>query len=130
MRNLISSLAVVVALAASPAFATGERIIVGSGSEAAEQLKQTLCIAMECVTSRDGIEASVSVRPGRNEVEVKVLGADGAVRLTQRVPALADGRMSATDLVSATTKVFQAIESPQLVAEQNVPRSEYHWPYT
>jgi hypothetical protein len=118
MRHLKTCLAVVATLAALPAFATGERIFIASQGVAADQLKETLCLSMECAASKDGVEVTVTAKAAHDAIELKVVGADGAVRLTQRVPALDDGRFSSTDLVSSTSKIFKAIESPQLMAEQ------------
>lgn len=118
MRNLSTTVFLIANLVSLPAFATGERILIASTGAASDQLKQTLCIAMECVGAKDGIEAMVTAKSSREGIEVKVVGMDGAVRLNHKAPVLDDGRFSATDLVSATTRIFKAIESPQLAAEQ------------
>lgn len=117
MKMFIKTLPLLTLLAGAPALATGERIALPSQGEAADQLRQTLCISMDCVSDRDSAEATVSVKASGSSIEVKVVGADGQLRLTHRAPAQ-DGRFSATDLVSATSKVFQAIESPQMLMEQ------------
>lgn len=117
MKMFAKTLPLLTLLAGTSALATGERITLSSQGEAADQLRQTLCISMECVADRDTAEAMVSVKASSGSIEVKVVGADGQLRLTHRSPAQ-DGRFSATDLVSATSKVFQAIESPQMLLEQ------------
>ena len=117
MRHLKTSLALIATLAALPAFATGERILVTGNGPAVDQLKETLCLSMECVSSKDGVEAVVSAKAAGDNIELRVTGSDGSVRLTQRVAALDDGRFGSTDLVSSTSKVFKAIEQPQLTAE-------------
>jgi hypothetical protein len=118
MRPSPKTLAVVAALIALPAFATGERIHIASSGAASDQLKETLCLSMECQASKEGAEVIVTARAAGNGIELKVTGADGAVRLSQRVPALDDGRFGSTDLVSSSTKIFKAIEQPQLAREE------------
>lgn len=118
MRSLKTCLALAATLAALPAFATGERIFIASSGAASDQLRETLCFSMECVKSKDGVEVIVSARSAGDAIEVRVTGADGAVRLSQKVAALGDGRFGSTDLVSSTTRIFKAIEQPQLAAEQ------------
>lgn len=118
MRSLKSCLALAATLAALPAFATGERIYIASQGAASDQLRETLCFSMECTKSKDGVEVVVTARSSGDAIELKVTGADGAVRLSQKVAALDDGRFGSTDLVASTTKIFKAIEQPQLAAEQ------------
>ena len=100
-------------LVSGSAFAVGERISVKG--ELGDQLRETLCVSMECAA--DGSDATVSARVVKNQVEVKVLGADGRVRLEQKLPANAEGRLSSTDLVAATSAIFKAIESPTAAVE-------------
>jgi hypothetical protein len=119
MRHLKTSLALIAVLAALPAFATGERIFVTGQGPAVDQLKETLCLSMECVASRDGVEAVVTAKAAGDNIELRVTGSDGSVRFTQRIAALDDGRFGSTDLVSSSSKVFKAIEQPQLVSEQH-----------
>jgi hypothetical protein len=119
MRHFKTSLAVIATLAALPAFATGERIFVSGQGAAVDQLKETLCLSMECVASKDGVEAVVSAKVAGDNIELRVTGSDGSVRMTQRVAALDDGRFGSTDLVSSTSKIFKAIEQPQLASEQH-----------
>jgi hypothetical protein len=118
MRHLKICLTVVAALVALPAFATGERIHIASQGVPADQLKETLCLSMECVPSKDGVEVTITAKTVGDHIELKVVGADGAVRLSQRIAALEDGRFSSTDLVASTSKIFKSNETPQLVAEQ------------
>ena len=118
MRSLKTTLTLVAGLIALPAFATGERIHIASSGAASDQLKETLCLAMECQGSKDSVEVIVTARAAGNGIEVKVTGADGAVRLSQHVAAIDDGRFGSTDLVAATSKIFKAIEQPQLVREE------------
>ncbi len=112
MRSFIQSLLVVAGLVSMPAWAVGERIIVSGAADA--QLKETLCISMECVSSKSGgysaLVESKTLKSGG--VEIRVVGADGKVRTTQRVPMSDQGRLSSTDLVSATSEIVTAIEDP------------------
>jgi hypothetical protein len=120
MRSLKTSLVLVAGLIALPAFATGERIHIASTGDASEQLKETLCLSMECQASKEGVEVIVTAKAAGNGIDLKVMGADGSVRLSQRIAATDDGRFGSTDLVSATSKIFKAIEQPQLAREEAV----------
>lgn len=116
MRRLLLLAAVV---AAPAAFATGERIVVTGQGEA---FKETLCISMTCVTG-GARDFTVAVRPARGGVEVSVTSASGQHRLAHVAPLNAEGRLSSTDLVRATSLVVQAIErgpvaSPTPVAKK------------
>ena len=118
MRSLKTSLVLLAGLIALPAFATGERIHIASSGEASDQLKETLCLSMECQPSKDGVEVIVTARAAGNGIDLKVTAADGSVRLSQRIAATDDGRFGSTDLVSATSKIFKSIEQPQLAREE------------
>lgn len=101
-------------LVSLPAWAVGERITVSGANET--QLKEVLCNSMECVSSAqakaNGYSAAVEAKASKDSVEIRVLGADGRVRTTQHVPMNDMGRLSETDLVSATTEIMSAIEDP------------------
>lgn len=103
MRRLLLLAAV---LAAPAALATGERILLTGHSEA---FKETLCISMTCVTG-GARDFTVAVRPARGGMEVSVTSASGQHRLSHVAPLNAEGRVSSTDLVRATSLVVQAIE--------------------
>ena len=97
---------VAVLAVASSAFATGERINV---TGAAAPPKETLCISMNCVNggAKDFTVAGRSVKGG---VELSVTTTTGQSRLTWVAPLNANGQISSTDLVHATSLVVQAIE--------------------
>ncbi|MFT3840172.1 MAG: hypothetical protein QM723_24500 [Myxococcaceae bacterium] len=100
---------------ALPAWAVGERITVSGPNDT--QLKEVLCNSMECVSSAqarsNGYSAAVEAKTGKDgRIDIKVVGADGKVRTTQHVPLTDSGRLSETDLVSATTEIMAAIEDP------------------
>jgi hypothetical protein len=118
MRSVPTTVAVLAALLALPAFATGERIHIASSGAASDQLKETLCFSMECQSSKDGVEVIVTARAVGGSIELKVVSPDGTVRLSQRVAAEDEGRFGSTDLVSSTTKIFKSIEQPQLAREE------------
>ena len=88
--------AVTVLLASTTVFATGERV---SLMPANSPLKETVCVSMNCC------------------LEITVTMASGQRRLTQVVPTNADGTISSTDLVRATSQVLKAIEEGPVKAE-------------
>lgn len=92
-------------LASTAALATGERV---SLTPASNPLKATLCVSMECGV--DTPDATVSSRPSRGGLEITVTMSSGQRRLTYLLPANADGTVSSTDLVRATSLVVRAIE--------------------
>lgn len=97
----------VAALAASlPAWAVGEHISVTGPAK--EQLKETLCISMEC---KAGADFTVSSRVVGSQMELKVSGPSGT-RFTTLLPLNGDGRLSNSDAMTATSQLVQAIESP------------------
>ena len=75
-----------------------------------------------------GFSATVESVALKNAVELKVTGADGAVRTVQKVPLTDSGRVSSTELVAATSVVIQAIENPadfkKAKAEKSDPGSK------
>lgn len=103
---MIRLLLCVTLLAAPAALATGERISLVGASDA---FRETLCISMTCV-SGGGKDFTVTARPARGGLDVVVTSASGQHRLTHHVPLNADGRISSTDLVRATSLILQAIE--------------------
>ncbi len=109
-------LACFVVLAASTAFATGERITV---TGAAAPLKDTLCFSMSCVGAgpRDFVVAGRAVKDG---IEITVTSHTGQRRLTHVAATNAQGRVSSTDLVRATSLVLQSIEQGPIAAPKPV----------
>ncbi len=126
MKHTLSMAVVLAGLMAMPAWATGERIVVTGASEA--QLKETLCISMECVSQAQarssGYSAMVESKATKNGVEIRVLGADGKVRTSQKVPMNDSGRLSSTELVSATSEIVSAIEDPNRRAKVSEEKAE------
>jgi hypothetical protein len=115
MRRTSSLVLVIGSLLALPAWAVGERITVSGPNDT--QLKEVLCNSMECISAAqaraNGVSATVEAKTGKNGlIDIKVVGADGKVRTTQHVPLTDSGRLSETDLVSATTEIMAAIEDP------------------
>ena len=98
-------------LAAMPAWAVGEHIAVTG--PAREQLSETLCISMECVTS--GADYTVTSKVVGKKMELKVLGPSGDVKLTLKNDLNEFGRLSASDAMSATSQLVHAIENPSTV---------------
>lgn len=117
MHRLSRLVATVALLGATAAFATGEKIVLVP--EANNQLHDTLCISMDCVSGRGDVTVSTHVVKGGVEVTVT---AGGQRKLTQFAPAGADGQLSSTDLVRVTSAVLKAIESPTALAE--APKAE------
>lgn len=81
------------------------------------QLKETLCVSMECVGRGEAAQATVVATPVKDKLEVKVVGMDGRVRRVEKVAVDADGRVSSFDLVSATAQLLYAIENPNVHLE-------------
>jgi hypothetical protein len=96
-----------------PAWAVGERITVTGPLR--DQLSETLCVPMECGTA-DGAISIVS-RAAADGVVVKVLGADGTVRWSQKLTVNDEGRVPSMELITASTAMVKAIEAPQARAE-------------
>ncbi|MBL8918020.1 MAG: hypothetical protein JNJ54_04095 [Myxococcaceae bacterium] len=105
MRSLL--LAVVLTLAAVPAWATGERVLL---TGAAEPFRETLCVSMTCVRS-GARDAVVSARPVKGGVELTVKSASGQVKLVHVAPLNEDGALSSIDVVRASSLAVKAIES-------------------
>jgi|CXWL01.1.fsa_nt_gi hypothetical protein len=121
--EMIRPLTVAIALVSASAWATGERIqITGNGAYVA-QLKETLCISMECVGKGQAAQANVIANVVKNELEVKVVGFDGRTRHIEKV-AITNDRVSAFDLVSATSKLLAAIENPNARMEETKPSAK------
>jgi hypothetical protein len=104
--------AVTVLLASTTVFATGERV---SLMPANSPLKETVCVSMNCEAGT--ADATVTTRACRDGLEITVTMASGQRRLTQVVPTNADGTISSTDLVRATSQVLKAIEEGPVKAE-------------
>lgn len=96
----------IIVLMALPAFATGETIVISG----AEQLKDTLCLSMNCVASgpRDFVIAG---KTHDTTVEITVTSTTGQRRLTHSVALNQDGQMSSTDVVTATSLIQRSIEN-------------------
>ena len=104
MRTLLT----LVFLTCLPAWAVGEHISVTG--PAREQLSETLCISMECVQGAH--DYTVTSKVVGSQMELKVLGPDGAVRFTLKAPASDNGRLASSDAMSATSQLVHAIETP------------------
>ena len=100
------TLPILALLASLPAWAVGEHISVTG--PAREQLSETLCISMEC---NGGTDYTVASKVVGAQMELKVLGPDGGVRLTLKMPAIGN-RMASSDAMSATSQLVHAIETP------------------
>jgi hypothetical protein len=100
-------------LIAAPAWAVGERIVLPSGGAFAEQLKETLCISMECVGKGGAVDATITGKLKGDKVIIEVIAPSGVVKAKITAPANDAGRMGSTDLVSATSAVIAAIEGPE-----------------
>ncbi len=127
MRRTSPLVLLIGSLLAVPAWAVGERITVSGPNEA--QLKEVLCNSMECVSAAQarasGFSASIESKTGKaGVIDIRVLGADGKVRTTQHVPLTDSGRLSETDLVSATTEIMTAIEDPDHKAKAEASKDE------
>jgi hypothetical protein len=111
----------VLALSSTPAWAVGEKVVLPDASlPFSEQLKDGVCLSMECVEGRGGFDAKLTGRRVKGkkgeQVEVRVLSASGKVKATLTAPAH-EGRLSSTDLVSLTSAVVHAIEQPERVGK-------------
>lgn len=95
----------------APAWAVGERISLPKGQPFSEQLRETLCISMECGGGTD-VSLTAKVIKG-NKAEIKVFSPSGALKATVTAPLGDDGRFSSMDLVAATSGLIQGIEAPE-----------------
>lgn len=108
---MVRSVLVLMAVAAAPAWAVGERVALPkSGPEFTEQLRESLCISMECGV---GVDATLTAKVVKGKAEIKVMSSTGALKATITAPLNDAGRMSSMDLVSATSGIISAIESPE-----------------
>lgn len=108
-----------VVLLAAPALATGERVrLVGQGPWV-DQFTQTLCVSMSCVREGD-YDVTVSGALVKNELKLTVVGHDGHKRLATSVPH-EQGTVHSMELVSATSAIVKAIESPRATAAADEP---------
>jgi hypothetical protein len=98
------------ALSAFPAWAVGERIALPQGAPFGDQLKETLCISMECGSA---VDANITGKVVKGKAEIKVFSPTGALKATVAAPLNAEGRMSSMDLVAATSAIIAAIEAPE-----------------
>ena len=117
---MVRAILVLMALMAAPAWAVGERIIIPSAAQPfGDQLKDTLCISMDCVKDKsNGLDATVTgkmLKGGKkgDQVELTVISPTGAVKATVRAPVGDNGRISSMDLVTATSAIIAAIEGPE-----------------
>jgi hypothetical protein len=123
MRTLLA----LALLAASSAFATGEKVVVPPQSP----LHETLCFSMSCQASAGGHDAQVTTRAVKGGLEVTVLGAQGQVKLVTVAATDAEGHLSSTDLVRTTSQVLKAIEgqpSPAPAPKAAVAAAPKHLP--
>ena len=110
---MIRSCAAATLLASTLAFATGERVALVPASN---PLRETICVSMNCESGN--AEATVASRPVRDGLEITVTTASGQRRLTHVVRTQADGKVSSTDLVRATSMVLRAIEEGPVKGDQ------------
>jgi hypothetical protein len=108
------------AMLATPAWAVGERIILPAGGQPfADQIKETLCVSMECVANKSGgLDATVTGKLIKDKkkgelVELQVVSSTGAVKATVKAPLMDNGHIGSTDLVTATSALIAAIEGPE-----------------
>jgi len=101
------TLPIVALLASLNAWAVGEHIAVTGPAK--DQMSETLCISMECGKGHDYTVASKLVG---EQMELKVLSPDGSVRFTLKTPVNANGRIGASDAMTATAQLVHAIENP------------------
>lgn len=121
----MKALPLILALLASPAWATGERVLVtGQGGE---QLRETLCVSMDCVTVQEsrsrGLDVTVEAKAAKGSLRIEVSGANGKHYATVKAP-LTDGRLGSTDLVSATSQIIRAIENPEARTAPEKPKAK------
>ena len=108
---MVRSVLVLMAMVSAPAWAVGERISIPKGQPFTEQLRETLCISMECGA---GADASITAKVIKgNKAEIKVFSSSGALKATVTAPLGEDGRISSMDLVAATSGIIQGIESQE-----------------
>jgi hypothetical protein len=119
------------ALVAAPAWAVGEKIILPSEAQPfASQIKDTLCVSMDCVADKSGgLDATVTgklikAKKGQTEVELQVVSSTGAVKATVKAPVNDQGRISSMDLVTATSAMIAAIEGPEPKAKKVEPAAK------
>jgi hypothetical protein len=116
---MVRTFLVLMAVTAAPAWAVGERIIIPSAAQPfGDQLKDTLCVSMDCVQDKSaGLDATVTgkVLKGKkgDQVELNVISSTGAVKATVKAPLADNGRISSMDLVTATSAIIAAIEGPE-----------------
>lgn len=108
---MIRALTFTALLAALPAWAVGEHITVTGPAK--DQLKETLCISMEC---KGGGDYVVSSRVVGAQMELKVSGPSGP-RFTTLLPLGEDGQLSNSDAMTATSQLITAIENPNAVKQ-------------
>jgi hypothetical protein len=106
---MVRYLTMAMAMLATQAWAVGERVaIVGPD---AEQLKEQLCISMECVSPKANPDAVISTRHAGAQTQLEVKAADGTLRLSRALPLNDSNRLSSMDQVSATASIVSAIET-------------------
>jgi hypothetical protein len=116
---MIRSLPVLAILVSLPAWAVGEHIAVTGPAQ--DQLKESLCISMEC--GKGGHDFTVTSKLVGDQMELRLLGPDGAARFTQLVPVNGSRQMASTDAMAATSQLVHAIENPT-AAKATVEKAE------
>lgn len=97
----------VAALFSLPALATGERVLLTPGDS---PLAQTLCVSMNCVT--DGAhDVTIAAKEVKGAMQFTVSAATGQVKLVTTASFNAEGEVSSTDLVHATSLIVKVIEA-------------------
>ena len=77
-----TALVLMTVLVAAPAWAVGERVSLPKGLPFSEQLKETLCISMECGAGTDATVTAKVIKG--NKAEIKVLSPSGCLLYTSR----------------------------------------------
>lgn len=112
---MIRALTFAALVASLPAWAVGEHITVTGPAK--EQLKETLCISMEC---KGGGDYVVSSRVVGGQMELKVSGPSGP-RFSTLLPLGEDGQLSNSDAMTATSQLITAIENPAALKKAEAP---------
>ncbi len=99
----------VAALFSLPALATGERVLLTPGDS---PLVQTLCVSMNCVTE-GAHDVKIAAKEVKGAMQFTLSSATGEVKLVTTAGLTAEGDVSSTGLVHATSLLVKAIEGGQ-----------------
>jgi hypothetical protein len=113
------SLLILAALVAVPAWATGERVEL---IPAQNKLAEAICISMNCVSGRQarhvGVDARIVATKSHGSMEFTVTNSRGQLLLEHTAPLNSDGQLGSTAMVTAASKVMQAIEHPKPIVKK------------